>query len=73
MKKWQVLPKIEDKFLRMYPTYDRLVLQLLKNRKLTEKAKIDRFLEPDLKRDGRGARTTWERKEKRGTQTIMRS
>jgi single-stranded-DNA-specific exonuclease len=51
MKKWQVLPKIEDKYIRMYPTYDGYVLQLLKNRHITEKAEIDRFLEPDLKRD----------------------
>ncbi len=46
-KNWLISTKIEDNFIDKFPQYDRLTLQLLKNRGLTEKAAIDEFLNAD--------------------------
>lgn len=46
-KFWQVLPQIEGDFIKTYPEYSRVVLQLLKNRDLIEKIEIEEFLDPD--------------------------
>jgi len=46
-KNWQILAKIEDNFIEQFPQYDRLTLQLLKNRGLAEKGEIEEFLNAD--------------------------
>lgn len=51
-KIWQIKPKIEDSFIKKYPEYDRLTLQLLYNRGLTEKSAIELFLDPDYEKYG---------------------
>ncbi len=45
-KQWQILPKISDEFIKKYPEYGRLVLQMLYNRGLIEKEEIEDFLTP---------------------------
>lgn len=43
-KNWQILPKIDKDFIEKYPEYNRMVLQLLFNRGLTERGEIEEFL-----------------------------
>ena len=50
-KKWQILPKISQKFRQQFPKIPEVVLQLLHNRNLLEQAKIDEFLNPDYSQD----------------------
>lgn len=50
-KKWQILPKISQKFRQQFPEFPEVVLQLLHNRGLTEQTKIDEFLQPDYSQD----------------------
>jgi len=50
-KQWQVLPEIKKDFIEKFPEYSRVVLQLLFNRGLKEKDKIEEFLNPDYGRD----------------------
>jgi hypothetical protein len=50
-KNWQILAKIEDSFIEKFPQYDRLTLQLLKNRGLTEKEAIEEFLAADYEQN----------------------
>jgi single-stranded-DNA-specific exonuclease len=45
-KQWQILPIISDEFIKKYPEYSRLVLQMLFNRGLVEKEEIEEFLTP---------------------------
>lgn len=49
-KIWQIRPKIEEDFIKKYLEYDRLTLQLLYNRGLTEKKEIEEFLEADYQK-----------------------
>lgn len=46
-KKWHVLPKITDEFIKEFPDINPIVLQLLKNRKITTQALIDEFFNAD--------------------------
>lgn len=46
-KIWQIFPKIEQNFIDKYPEYNKVVLQLLFNRGITEKHEIQKFLNPD--------------------------
>ena len=50
-KQWQVLPKISKNFINKFPEFNQVVLQLLFNRGLREKDKIEEFLNPDYGRD----------------------
>lgn len=43
-KKWEYLPKIEDKYFEVFPEYNKVVLQLLYNRGIQEKKDIETFL-----------------------------
>lgn len=45
------MPKIDDEFIKKFPEYDSVVLQLLFNRGLKEKEEIESFLNPDYARD----------------------
>lgn len=47
-KIWQVIPKISKDFIKKFPEYNQVVLQLLYNRGLKEKDKIKEFLNPDF-------------------------
>jgi single-stranded-DNA-specific exonuclease len=49
-KNWLISDKIKDNFAELFPQYDRLTLQLLKNRDLTEKEAIEEFLNADYER-----------------------
>lgn len=49
-KIWQVRPKIKDSFIKKYPEYNQVVLQLLFNRGFKEKAEIEMFLNSDYKK-----------------------
>lgn len=51
-KIWKILPEISDNFLKQYPEYSRLVLQLLFNRGIIEKKEIDLFFASDYETDG---------------------
>lgn len=46
-KKWRVLPKITDEFIKEFPDMNPIVLQLLKNRKIVTQASIDEFFNAD--------------------------
>ncbi|MBI5023198.1 MAG: single-stranded-DNA-specific exonuclease RecJ [Candidatus Magasanikbacteria bacterium] len=50
-KKWQILPKISQKFREQFPEISEVVLQLLYNRGLIEQTQIDEFLNPDYSQD----------------------
>ncbi|MFA5124287.1 MAG: single-stranded-DNA-specific exonuclease RecJ [Patescibacteria group bacterium] len=47
---WKIKDKITPELTRQHPNYNELVLQLLFNRGLTEKNKIEEFLSPDFDR-----------------------
>ncbi len=47
-KKWQVAAKIKGDFIKKYPDYNRVILQLLYNRNLKSKKDIEDFLQADL-------------------------
>lgn len=49
-KIWQVKPKIKDSFIKKYPEYNQVILQLLFNRGLKEKTEIEMFLNSDYKK-----------------------
>ena len=51
MKNWEILPKISEDFKNKYPEYTDIVLQLLWNRDLKDKAEIKKFLNPDFETD----------------------
>lgn len=44
---WEIKPKIDDDFVKSHPEYNKLILQLLANRGLKEKAEIESFFNPD--------------------------
>ena len=50
-KKWQILPKISQKFREQFPEIPEVVLQLLHNRGLIGQTQIDEFLNPDYSQD----------------------
>lgn len=50
-KRWQPQPKVPPELVEKFPEIDRILLQLLFSRGITDKATIDRFLEPDYARD----------------------
>ena len=45
-KIWQIMPKIEDEFVKQNSGYSRVVLQLLFNRDLKDKKEMEKFLNP---------------------------
>src|SRR3989338_10786968 len=47
VNKWQLMPVIDDDFIKKNPEYNKIILQLLFNRRLTEKKDIKLFFEPD--------------------------
>jgi single-stranded-DNA-specific exonuclease len=49
-KTWNILPSAPQDFFDKYPNYDRVVLQLLYNRGITEKNDIENFLNPTLEK-----------------------
>jgi single-stranded-DNA-specific exonuclease len=49
-KIWNILPSAPEDFFDKYPNYDRVVLQLLYNRGITEEGEISDFLNPDLEK-----------------------
>jgi len=50
MKKWQVMPKISEGFVKKFPKYSRAVLQLLYNCGLKEKEEVKEFLNPEYEK-----------------------
>ncbi len=48
-KIWQVVPKMREDFVKKYPEYSRVLLQLLYNRDIRSKEDIDYFLKADFK------------------------
>lgn len=50
-KKWTVKPSSSEDFLSAFPHIPPLILQLLWNRGITEKAAVETFLNPDYERD----------------------
>ncbi len=50
-KIWQILPKINEEFIKTYPQYDRVILQLLFNRGLTGAETIHAFFHPEEESD----------------------
>ncbi|PJB15543.1 single-stranded-DNA-specific exonuclease RecJ [Candidatus Falkowbacteria bacterium CG_4_9_14_3_um_filter_38_19] len=46
---WKILPKISENFVKQYPQYNRVILQLLSNRNLKDQADIRKFLYPNYK------------------------
>lgn len=50
-KIWQIRPKINRDFIKKFPEYDQVVLQLLYNRGLKEKDEIEQFLNPDFEKN----------------------
>lgn len=51
-KNWQIMPKIDREFIKRFPEYGRVVLQLLYNRGLKEKKEIEKFLNPGCAENG---------------------
>jgi len=51
MKKWQVAPKADERFMKSYPDINPVLLQLLFNRNLKEKIDIQAFLHDELIKD----------------------
>ncbi|MBU4257346.1 single-stranded-DNA-specific exonuclease RecJ [Patescibacteria group bacterium] len=51
-KNWLILPQIDREFIKKFPEYSRVVLQLLYNRGLKEKEEIEAFLNPDCAENG---------------------
>ncbi len=49
--KWQVKPKAPSAFLKQFPEYSSLILQLLHNRGLKTQESIDEFFHPDFHQD----------------------
>jgi single-stranded-DNA-specific exonuclease len=50
-KKWQTLPKINDKLAKKFPEISPVILQLLFNRGIETQKQIDEFLNPDYSQD----------------------
>lgn len=48
-KQWQIMPEISDEIIKNNSGINKIILQLLYNRGLTEKKDIDLFLKPDYK------------------------
>lgn len=48
---WKVRPKAPDEFVKKFPEYQPVVLQLLYSRGLTTQEKIDEFFNPDYQED----------------------
>lgn len=46
-KKWHVLPKISEEFIKGFPNLNPIVLQLLQNRKIDTQVAIDEFFNAD--------------------------
>ncbi len=46
-KKWQVMPKISEEFIKEFPDLNPIVLQLLQNRKIDTQVAIDEFFNAD--------------------------
>jgi single-stranded-DNA-specific exonuclease len=49
--RWQLKPKAPDKFLKQFPEYSPLIIQLLYNRGLKTQKQIDEFFNPDYQED----------------------
>ncbi|MDO8592554.1 MAG: single-stranded-DNA-specific exonuclease RecJ [bacterium] len=45
--KWELMPAADADFINNNPEYDKIILQLLFNRRLKEKKEIDEFFNPD--------------------------
>ncbi len=52
MKKWNILPKAKKDFIKKFPNYSDLILQLLWNRGISNANNIKYFLEADYDHDG---------------------
>lgn len=50
-KLWQVKKKVNEEFIKKFPEYDFLILQLLYNRGIDDQKKIDEFFNPDYSSD----------------------
>jgi len=50
-KNWHLKPKAPQNFLEKFPEYSSLILQLLYNRRITEKKEIEHFFNPDYQKD----------------------
>ena len=50
-KNWHILPKTSDGLIKQFPEYNQVVLQLLFNRGIIEKNKIEKFLGFDYEKD----------------------
>lgn len=50
-KRWQIAHRAPKDFLKKFPEYSPLVLQLLWNRRLTSQTQIDEFFNPDYQTD----------------------
>jgi len=48
VKNWIISSKIKDSFIKDNPGYNRVVLQLLKNRGIKKKEEIEEFLNPEM-------------------------
>lgn len=48
---WHLKPKAQEEFVKQFPEYQPLILQLLYNRGLKTQAKIDEFFNPDYGED----------------------
>lgn len=51
VKKWQILPKINEELAKKFPEISPVILQLLFNRGLESQKQIDEFLNPDYSED----------------------
>lgn len=50
MNKWELKPVVKDDFVKQNPEYDKIILQLLFNRRITENTAIESFFNPDKAR-----------------------
>ena len=49
--KWHIKPKAPEEFIKKFPEYPPMVLQLLYDRGLDTQGKIDEFFNPDYSQD----------------------
>ncbi len=48
---WKILPEISEDFAKRYKNYNRIILQLLADRRLLTHRQIEKFLNPDWQKD----------------------
>jgi len=48
---WKILPEVSEDFAKRYKNYNRIILQLLVNRRLITDRQIEKFLDPDWQKD----------------------